>query len=98
MATVGLPFVDSVSSQDSPQFPIIRAERGRLRKWLATNIPVRWGCQVTRIEHDDHGVSVHLADGSIAKGDFLVGADGINSVGKSAPFPILHPPGMYWEI
>ncbi|KAJ5687567.1 hypothetical protein N7536_010186 [Penicillium majusculum] len=71
---------DRVGFEDSPQFPIIRAERGRLRKWLATNIPVRWGCQVTRIEHDEHGVSVHLADGSIAKGDFLVGADGINSV------------------
>ncbi|KAJ9481870.1 hypothetical protein VN97_g11584 [Penicillium thymicola] len=62
---------DRVGFQDSLQFPIIRAERGRLRRWLATNIPVRWGCQVTRIDHDEHGVSVHLADGSIAKGDFL---------------------------
>ena len=84
-------------SQDSLQFPIIRAERGRLRKWLSTNIPVRWGCQVTRIEHDEQGVSVHLTDGSVAKGDFLVGADGINSVGKSTLSLFSIPPGMYWR-
>lgn len=63
--------------------PIIRAERRRLRDWLATNIPVQWGKPVTRIEQDNDGVSVHFNDGASAKGDFLVGADGINSVGRS---------------
>ncbi|RYP16127.1 hypothetical protein DL765_005328 [Monosporascus sp. GIB2] len=66
--------------QDSPNFPLIRAERRRLRNWLATNIPVQWGRRVQRIEHDDHGVSVYFEDGGSAKGDILVGADGINSV------------------
>lgn len=69
--------------QDSPKFPFIRAERRRLRDWLSTNIPVQWGKRVQLIEDDDHGVTVHFEDGGSAKGDILVGADGINSVGRS---------------
>ncbi|KAI0469851.1 hypothetical protein GGR56DRAFT_679072 [Xylariaceae sp. FL0804] len=65
--------------QDSPKLQLIRAERRRLRKWLATNIPIQWGRRVSRIEHDDSGVRVHFEDGSSAHGDILVGADGINS-------------------
>ena len=63
--------------------PIIRAERRRLRDWLATNIPVQWGRRVMRIEQDNDGVSVFFENGASAKGDILVGADGINSVGRS---------------
>lgn len=63
--------------------PIIRAERRRLRDWLATNIPVHWGRRVTRIEQDNDGVTVYFEDGASARGDILVGADGINSVGRS---------------
>ena len=62
---------------------IIRAERRRLRDWLATNIPVQWGRRVTRIEQDNDGVTVYFEDGASARGDILVGADGINSVGRS---------------
>lgn len=67
--------------QDTPQAPIVRAERRRLRDWLATNLPIQWGKRVQRIEHDDEGVSVYFEDGTSAKGDILVGADGIKSVG-----------------
>ncbi|KAI4169133.1 MAG: hypothetical protein LQ348_007346 [Seirophora lacunosa] len=66
--------------QDTPQAPIVRAERRRLRDWLATNLPIQWGKRVQRIEHDDKGVSVYFEDGTSAKGDILVGADGIKSV------------------
>ncbi|KAI0439971.1 FAD/NAD(P)-binding domain-containing protein [Xylaria telfairii] len=66
--------------QDSPEMPIIRAERRRLRNWLATNIPVQWGKHVTSIQYDEEGASVFFKDGTSAKGDILVGADGINSV------------------
>ncbi|KAL9033109.1 MAG: hypothetical protein Q9180_006128 [Flavoplaca navasiana] len=66
--------------QDSPKFPFIRAERRRLRNWLMTNIPVQWGRRVERIEHDNDGVTIYFEDGGSAKGDILVGADGINSV------------------
>jgi flavin-dependent dehydrogenase len=69
--------------QDSPELPIVRAERLRLRNWLATNLPIQWGKRVMRIEHDDEGVSVDFEDGTTAKGDILVGADGINSIGRS---------------
>ncbi|KAI1824160.1 FAD/NAD(P)-binding domain-containing protein [Xylaria intraflava] len=66
--------------QDSVKFPFIRAERRRLRNWLATNIPIQWGKRVVEIVHDDDEVTVHFEDGGSASGDILVGADGINSV------------------
>ena len=47
-----------------------------------TNLQIQWGKHVTRIEHDDQGVSVHFQDGTSARGDILVGADGVHSVGK----------------
>ncbi|KAL8923178.1 MAG: hypothetical protein Q9208_004741 [Pyrenodesmia sp. 3 TL-2023] len=69
--------------QDSPEAPIVRAERRLLRKWLATKLTIQWGKRVMRIEHDDQGVSIYFEDGASAKGDILVGADGINSVVRS---------------
>ncbi|KAK3988691.1 hypothetical protein QBC44DRAFT_309158 [Cladorrhinum sp. PSN332] len=65
--------------ESTPEQPFIRAERRRLRNWLSTNLPIQWGKRVTRIENDDAGVTVHFDDGRTAKGDVLVGADGINS-------------------
>lgn len=73
-------------AQDAPNFQFIRAERRRLRNWLTTNIPVQWNRRVRRVEYDDEGVTVHFEDGGSAKGDILIGADGINSVGT---LPIL---------
>ncbi len=64
--------------------PIIRAERQRLRNWLSTNLPIQWGKRVQKVEHDDVGVAVYFEDGSSAKGDILIGADGVHSVGESA--------------
>ncbi|KAF2850030.1 FAD/NAD(P)-binding domain-containing protein [Plenodomus tracheiphilus IPT5] len=66
--------------QDSPQFQMIRAERSKLRDWLLTKIPVQWGKHVTRIEQGDEGAEVFFADGSSAKGDIVIGADGANSL------------------
>ncbi|KXX75963.1 Salicylate hydroxylase [Madurella mycetomatis] len=66
--------------QDTPSFQFIRSERRRLRDWLTTNIPVQWGRRVRHVEYNDDGVSVHFEDGGSAKGDILIGADGINSV------------------
>ncbi|PKK43459.1 hypothetical protein CI102_11825 [Trichoderma harzianum] len=69
-----------VGWEDCPETPFIRAERYRLRNHLATNIPIQWGKRVQRIEHDDQGVAVYFEDGTSAKGDILVGADGVKSV------------------
>ncbi|PYI02348.1 FAD/NAD(P)-binding domain-containing protein [Aspergillus sclerotiicarbonarius CBS 121057] len=66
--------------EDSPELPVIRAERRRLRDWLSTNIPIQWGKRVRKVEHDDNGVAVVFEDGTRAEGDILVGADGIKSV------------------
>ncbi|KAJ2972169.1 hypothetical protein NUW58_g9240 [Xylaria curta] len=64
---------------DSPETPLIRAERYRLREWLSTNISIQWGKRLQRVESDDSGVTVWFEDGTSAKGDMLVGADGIQS-------------------
>ena len=79
--------------QDTPDSPIVRAERHHLRNWLAFNLPVQWDKRVMRVEHDDEGVSVYFKDGSSAKGDILIGADGINSMSRSS---ILDIRSVFW--
>ncbi|KAF1829264.1 FAD/NAD(P)-binding domain-containing protein [Decorospora gaudefroyi] len=68
-----------VGWEDSGDTPFIRAERYRLRNWLSTNIPIKWGKRVQHIQHSDQGVSVTFEDGTSAQGDILVGADGVKS-------------------
>lgn len=63
--------VEATDRQD-----IIRANRQRLRDWLATNIPVQYGKAVESFEEDSESVRLHFADGTSATGDYLVGADG----------------------
>jgi len=65
--------------EEAPGQPFIRAERRRLRQWLLTNVPVQWDKKVERVEHSDSGVAVYFSDGTSARGDILVGADGVHS-------------------
>lgn len=53
--------------------------RRPLRAVLADGLPVRWATRVTGHEEYADGVAVHLADGSTAHVDLLVGADGTRS-------------------
>jgi salicylate hydroxylase len=46
----------------------------------------RLGSRVERIDQDQSGVSLTLADGSIAQGDILIGADGIHSAVRAQLF------------
>ncbi|KAK9420619.1 putative Monooxygenase [Seiridium unicorne] len=62
-----------------PDTFVLRANRMRLREWLATKIPITYGKQALKVEENDDSVTVHFQDGTVASGDILVGADGINS-------------------
>ncbi|KAI8711024.1 Fad binding domain protein [Fusarium sp. LHS14.1] len=66
--------------EEGPGMTFIRAERSRLRKWLLTNVDVQWSKAAVQTEHGSNGVSVSFADGTEAKGDVLVGADGAHSI------------------
>ena len=63
--------------------PFVRANRSRLRDWLATNIDIKFNKQVSKIEEEKDSVTVRFEDGTSATGDVLVGADGVHSFGKT---------------
>ncbi|MBF6331098.1 FAD-dependent monooxygenase [Nocardia transvalensis] len=65
--------------------------RGDLMQALHTgtgNIPIRFGATAVGFVDDGTGVTVSFDDGSEARGDVLIGADGINSAVRAH----LHPP------
>ncbi|HEY0253532.1 MAG TPA: NAD(P)/FAD-dependent oxidoreductase, partial [Kofleriaceae bacterium] len=54
--------------------------RGVLRDALLLGLDVRWGTEFSRYEIEpDDTVTAHFTDGTTARGDLLVGADGSNS-------------------
>ena len=67
--------------ESSPEYPILRANRQRLREWLATKIDVQWNKLVSHIEQDGKSVKLTFEDGKTVEGDVLVGADGSRSYG-----------------
>ncbi|KAF2259027.1 monooxygenase FAD-binding protein-like protein [Lojkania enalia] len=69
----------------------IRANRGKLRSWLMTNVSVQWGKQFVRYEEDASGVTAYFQDGSQFHGDIIVGADGIHSRVRAQLVPEVHP-------
>ena len=96
------------SVTSSAEHRVVRANRLRLREWLATGIDIEMGRNVVRIEEyveDGGGVELFFEDGASAAGDVLVGADGANSFGDFPsfiaplpfpfPFPPLHSPSLY---
>ena len=69
---------------DDPR--ILFANRARLRAWLATDIDIGYDKKVVSIKEGDSKVTVRFADGSLATGDVLVGADGSGSFGQSVSY------------
>ena len=63
---------------------LVRADRSKLRNWLATSLDIQWNKKFVRYEEDANSVTVHFEDGSTATGDIIVGADGQMSHGKTA--------------
>jgi 2-polyprenyl-6-methoxyphenol hydroxylase-like FAD-dependent oxidoreductase len=87
------------AGHDVPQFSI---HRGHLHEvlWNAARdrlgpAALVAGARLTGIEQDATGVTARFADGRMARGDVLVGADGIHSVLRAA----LHPDdgGIRWN-
>ncbi|MDQ0372781.1 FAD-dependent monooxygenase [Cellulomonas humilata] len=74
-----------------PNGPAREPERGSVivrRSWLhqvlregsdAAGVPTTYGARLVSIDQDEHGVRATFADGAVAEGDLLVGADGIGS-------------------
>jgi 2-polyprenyl-6-methoxyphenol hydroxylase-like FAD-dependent oxidoreductase len=58
-----------------------RVNREKLRRLLLKNVAenVHWGKQLTDVQVSDNGVKATFADGSVAEGKSLVGAEGSNS-------------------
>lgn len=67
----------------------LRANRGRLRKWLMTGLEIRWGKKFTHYVQQSDGVTAFFSDGSCYRGDVLIGADGVHSKVRSQLFPPL---------
>ena len=87
-----------------PNGPAREPERGSVivrRSWLhqvlregsdAAGVPTTYGARLVSIDQDAHGVRATFADGTVAEGDLLVGADGIGSptrrhIDPAAPEP-----------
>jgi 2-polyprenyl-6-methoxyphenol hydroxylase-like FAD-dependent oxidoreductase len=56
-----------------------RMNRRRFREFLGKGIDIRWNKRFKEYELTDQGVTVRFEDGSEAKGDILIGADGVKS-------------------
>ena len=54
----------------------LRANRGRLRRYLAQNILINTGKRFTKYIEDGQGITAVFDDGSQVRGSLLVGADG----------------------
>ncbi len=69
--------------------PYYAAHRADLLDVLLSDLDknaVRLGSRVERVDQDDTGVTLTLADGTTAQGDILVGADGIHSTVRAQLF------------
>lgn len=82
-----------IGSPNDEEFPHTAVNRRTLCQILVSGIEehVHFNSTVTGFEQDEQGVSLFLADGTVAKGDILVAADGINSVVRRQLMPDVQP-------
>lgn len=70
--------------------PYFHAHRADLLAALTVRLGtgrVRLGATVAAVHQDESGVRAELADGSVERGDVLIGADGIHSLVRAHLFP-----------
>jgi salicylate hydroxylase len=70
----------------SPYYAAHRAELLDVLLGGLDEYGVRLGSRVERVDQDDRGVTLTLADGTTAHGDIMVGADGIHSTIRAQHF------------
>ncbi len=78
-----------VSTYGQPAISLSRAALNELLadELKAKNIPVHYEKKLVRVEETADGVIAYFADGSSAKGDILVGADGVHSTVRQYLLP-----------
>lgn len=84
------------SLPDQP--PLHAVDRGELHRTLhdhavAAGVPFRYDKRLVRVDEHADGVTAHFADGSTARGDILIGADGIRSTVRGVIDPAAPGPG-----
>ncbi|KGO72137.1 Monooxygenase, FAD-binding [Penicillium italicum] len=73
---------DTHTNVSDPRHHTTRFHRGHVHSALLEHVPresIHLGKKVARAEVDEAGVSLYFEDGSSARGDILIGADGIRS-------------------
>ncbi|MFE9457114.1 FAD-dependent monooxygenase [Streptomyces californicus] len=79
------PFPEIIDRLGVPSVLITRSELQQALLDAASGVPIHLGAQATGYRNlADGGVRIDFADGSEARGDLLVGADGFNSVVRRA--------------
>ncbi|KAJ3203057.1 hypothetical protein HDU83_002871 [Entophlyctis luteolus] len=58
-----------------------------MRECMAAGIKIVLGKKVVSVDQDDQGVTAHFEDGTTARADVLIGADGVHSRTRSSIFP-----------
>lgn len=76
----------SVGVMADDTLKVVRANRRRMREWLMQGIDVQFNKRLLRVEEHEDKVTAHFEDGTLATGDFLVGAEGTRSVVRRQHF------------
>jgi 2-polyprenyl-6-methoxyphenol hydroxylase-like FAD-dependent oxidoreductase len=87
----GEPLGPTVADQLERSFgaPLVVVHRSALQAALRAAFPpdaLTLGREAVAIDQDDAGAAVRFSDGSVARGDFVIGADGIRSRVRAAIF------------
>lgn len=77
------PLGEMAKRHGFPAIGISRPERHKVLLGGVDASTLRLGSACARVEADDRGVTIQLADGSTVRGDALVAADGMRSVVRS---------------